>query len=245
MKNRLIKIFSLLMLAFLATNTSFVYANNPVNLNKQKPFLNNINAKDPRHCRHHHNKCLIPSLVKVGIIEQLSGALWEISAVDFFDVAEAILRNLPQSIRQAAEDRLFRNANDIGLFFKEFYGSEAGSTITNLLVVVNQIAIDYINAVHASPPNPTFIENLFRAWIAAGNDVANALINLNPCLPQDETRRRIEKIIRLEANLTKAYESGDLITAFRLYDRLRERSKAFGIFIAENIVKQFFVDCVK
>lgn len=75
-------------------------------------------------------------------------------------------------------DRLYRNADDFGALFSDFYGPEIGKRIAKLMTEHLAISIDLVHAIRDN--DKAKINELDRRWYLNADAIADALNSINP-----------------------------------------------------------------
>ena len=137
----------------------------------------------------------------------------------------------------AAATRLMKNQEDIGQAIVPFYGSEAGTNLTDLLKQHINIAVDLVAAAKAG--DQTKLTDADKRWHDNAGEIATFLSGANPNWPKDALQQMLNEHLSLtmeeaKARLEKRWQ--DDATAF---DKIFDQAMHMADALADGIAKQF------
>ena len=120
------------------------------------------------------------SLTASDRLRQEMRKLWSDHVFWTRDYAAAAIAD--QSDQDAAAKRLLKNQEDIGNAVGQYYGTDAGAKLTNMLKEHILIAVDLIKA--AKTHNDAKFQEADRKWDRNAEDIADFLTKANPNWPK-------------------------------------------------------------
>ena len=138
---------------------------------------------------------------------------------------------------QSAATRLMKNQEEIGNAMVPYYGSAAGTRLTDLLKQHIQIAVDVVAAAKAS--DNAKLTEADRRWHANASDIATFLSSANPNWPRQTLLDMLNEHLALTtqeatARLQKRWDD-DIATFDKVFTQAMHMADA----LSEGIAKQF------
>ena len=138
---------------------------------------------------------------------------------------------------QAASVRLLRNQEELGSAIAPFYGSAAGSRLTDLLKQHILIAVDLVTAAKAGDNAKQ--TDADRRWHQNAADIATFLSGANPNWPRqtllDMLNEHLAVTTQEAVNRLQKKWNDDVVT----FDRIYSQSLMMADALSDGIVKQF------
>lgn len=133
--------------------------------------------------------------------------------------------------------RLLRNQDDIGNYFKPYYGDEAGNKIAKLLREHILLAGAVVDSAKAGDKEGLDKNN--KLWYKNADDIAAALSSLNPNYSEKTLKDMLHKHLQFVtdqavARLGKNW-SGDIAA----YDKGEDHMVMFADVLSDGLIKQF------
>lgn len=162
--------------------------------------------------------------------------LWEDHALWTRMFIVSFVHSLPNL--EVTTQRLLRNQVDIGKAIEPYYGSEAGTALTQLLTSHILIAADLLTAVKNGDADGITEKN--RLWMENADQIAIFLNSANPTnWPLDEMKAMMYEHLRLTTNEAVAEFTGDYAGSVRAYDEVRNQILNMSDMLANGIAAQF------
>jgi len=133
--------------------------------------------------------------------------------------------------------RLLRNQDDIGDFFKTYYGTAVGNQLASLLREHINIAGQLVVAAKAGDKEE--VERLNRLWYSNGDQIVDFLSQANPHLDHAELKAMFRKHLQQVAEIVAARLTGDWAKEIRTYDQGEKHLIHLETYLAEGLIKQF------
>jgi hypothetical protein len=162
--------------------------------------------------------------------------LWQEHIVWTRLVIVSFAANLPDL--KAAEARLLRNQADIGNAIKPYYGSAAGTKLTQLLRTHILEAVPVLVAAKAG--DKAKLNAALKAWYANAHQIAAFLTRANPNnWPLSATTKMMNTHLKLTTNEAVAHLKGQWRADIAAYDQVRAEILMMAHTLANGIVEQF------
>ena len=177
------------------------------------------------------------ALIRTNAVELREGMrkLWSDHVIWTRQYIVSAVANDPSA--SAAATRLMKNQEDIGNAIVQYYGSAAGSRLTDLLKQHISIAVDLVTAAKAG--DNAKIADADRRWHDNAADLATFLSGANPNWSRDALLMMLndhlaltkqEAVLRLQKNWTEDATN---------FDRIFDQSLKMADALTDGIIKQF------
>ena len=138
----------------------------------------------------------------------------------------------------ATAKRLLANQVDIGNAIAQFYGTEAGSTLTGLLHEHITVAVEVLQAARAG--DTSGFEDAKARWYSNADDIADFLAAANPGSWPQQTMRDAMRM-HLDETLAEASAelNGDYAASVTAYEQVHEHILAMADLLTDGLIRQF------
>ena len=136
-----------------------------------------------------------------------------------------------------AAGRLLKNQEDIGNAVVPFYGSGAGSALTDLLKQHIMIAVDLVAAAKAGDQAKFKVED--AKWTKNADDIAGLLSGANPNWPKADVVDLLGQHLALTKNETVARLQQDWDADAEAFDQIFTEILTVSDVLSDGLVKQF------
>lgn len=151
-------------------------------------------------------------------------------------VITSIVFNLPDV--QFVEERLLRNATDLGNCLRPFYGDQIADRYTSLIHDHLTLAAELVTA--AAKGDTVTAATKEKEWYKNADDIALFLSSINPYLSESE----VKKMFYTHLDLTKQEAVYMIQKKYKediaVFDQIVMEALQMSDMIAEAIVKQFY-----
>jgi hypothetical protein len=137
----------------------------------------------------------------------------------------------------AAAARLMKNQEDLGNAIVPYYGSEAGTKLTDLLKQHINIAVDLVAAAKAK--DNTKLGDADKRWHDNATEIATFLSGANPNWSKDGLVTMLNEHLSLTTEEAKARLEKRWDDDARTFDRIFDQAMHMADALADGIVKQF------
>ena len=137
----------------------------------------------------------------------------------------------------AAATRLMKNQEDIGSAIVPFYGSEAGTKLTDLLKQHISIAVDLVAAAKAK--DNTKLGDADKRWHDNATEIATFLSGANPNWPKADLETMLNEHLSLTTEEAKARLEKRWDDDARTFDRIFDQAMHMADALTDGIVKKF------
>ena len=138
---------------------------------------------------------------------------------------------------QTTAARLLRNQEDIGNAIAPYYGTAAGSRLTDLLKQHILIAVDLVTAAKAG--DNAKVADADRRWHANADDLATFLSGANPNWPKPTVLAMLNQHLALTTQEATARVQGRWSDDGRTFDDIFSQILMMADALSDGIVKQF------
>lgn len=147
----------------------------------------------------------------------------------------AIVFDLPN--REQTVNRLLRNPQDFGMFFRIFYGESIGNEFADLLTEHLVLAAQLIEAIIAGNTEEARLIN--ERWYENAREIARFLGRINPCWSEEEWRRMYFAHLEFVAEEAITLINGEYQANVDLYDALELQALEMADMMSQGIIDQF------
>jgi hypothetical protein len=135
-------------------------------------------------------------------------------------------------------NRLMKNQEDIGNAIKPFYGSEAGSKVTELLKEHIQQAYDLLVAAKAGEQEK--VDSVNKAWFENADKIASFLTAANPRYwPIDMTKKHMHDHLELTLHEGVVRIQGKWEEDVKAWDAAHAQIFTMADMLSDGIIRQF------
>jgi hypothetical protein len=138
---------------------------------------------------------------------------------------------------QTTLNRLMRNQEDIGNAVATYYGSAAGSKLTDLLKQHISLAGELVAAAKAG--DNARVADADRRWHANANDIATFLSGANPNWPKETVLSMLNQHLALTTQEATARLQGRFNDDDAAFDSVYNEILQMADALSDGIVKQF------
>jgi len=138
---------------------------------------------------------------------------------------------------QAASRRLLRNQEDIGNAIVPYYGSAAGTRLTDLLKQHILIAVDVVSAAKAG--DNAKLTDADRRWHDNASEIATFLSGANPHWPRQVLLDMLNEHLTLTTREATSRLQRRWEDEVATYDKVFSQAMSMADALAEGIAKQF------
>jgi hypothetical protein len=136
------------------------------------------------------------------------------------------------------QERLLRNAIDLGNSLRPFYGDEIADRYTELIKEHLVLAAELVTA--AVKGDTEMAAEKEKQWYRNADDIAEFLSSINPYLGEEEVRKMFYEhlaLLKFEAvsMIQKNYKAG-----VEVFDKIEAQALEMSDMIANAIVRQFY-----
>ncbi|ATP42371.1 hypothetical protein CSE16_05335 [Solibacillus sp. R5-41] len=136
------------------------------------------------------------------------------------------------------QQRLLRNATDLGNSLRPFYGDQIANHYAKLIEEHLVIAAELVTA--AVKGDATTVVTKEKAWYKNADDIVLFLSSINPYLSKEALQKMFYKHLELTKNEAVTMIQKDYKAAVAIFDEIQAEALAMSDMIASAIVQQFF-----
>ncbi|MGE5381514.1 MAG: acetylglutamate kinase [Methylocystaceae bacterium] len=134
-------------------------------------------------------------------------------------------------------NRLLRNQDDIGNYFKPFYGNEIGNELAVLLREHITIAAQLVEAAKAG--NQTDVQKYNQLWFANADKIVELLSKINPKYSTEELRSLFYKHLKQVTEIVMNRLSQNWEGEIKAFDAGENHIILIADYLSAGIIKQF------
>ncbi|WP_249315822.1 hypothetical protein [Bacillus sp. FJAT-49711] len=147
----------------------------------------------------------------------------------------SIVFNLPDL--QFVQERLLRNATDLGNCIRPFYGNHIADQYAMLIKEHLVLAAELVTASVRGDTKTAAEKN--KQWYRNADDIAAFLSNINPYLGEEDVRNMFYMHLNLTKDEAVKMIQRDYRADVAVFDEIEAQALGMSDMIAEAIVKQF------
>nr|WP_240793368.1 acetylglutamate kinase [Psychrobacillus vulpis] len=147
----------------------------------------------------------------------------------------SIVFNLPDL--QVVQERLLRNATDMGNSIRPFYGDQTADRYTELLMEHLVLAAELVTA--AVKGDAKKAKEKEKEWYRNADDIAVFLSSINPYLSKEEVQKMFYTHLALTKNEAVSMIQKKYKESVQLFDQIEEQALEMADMISGAIIMQF------
>lgn len=136
------------------------------------------------------------------------------------------------------QERLLRNATDLGNCLRPFYGDQIADRYAELIKEHLVIAAELVTA--AVKGDATTAAAKEKEWYRNADDIAAFLSSINPCLSKEEVQKMFYSHLALTKNEAVTMIQKNYQQDIDIFDDIEAEALAMSDMIASAIVMQFY-----
>ena len=136
------------------------------------------------------------------------------------------------------QERLLRNATDLGNCLWPFYGDQIADRYAELIKEHLVIAAELVTA--AVKGETTVAEAKEKEWYRNADDISVFLSSINPCLSKEDVQKMFYSHLALTKNEAVTMIQKNYLQDIEIFDEIEAEAMAMSDMIASAIVRQFY-----
>lgn len=133
--------------------------------------------------------------------------------------------------------RLLRNASDMAMALKPFYGEKTANKFGDLIKSHLLIAYQLVTASKAGDKDAATKAD--KAWYENAADIAETLASINPYWPKKDLLAMLNRHLDLTKSEAVAILQNDMAKSIDLYDTIETQALSMADALSQGIVSQF------